>query len=153
VLKQGRRPVASLCIALLALNVVDCYHITQQETRTVIPADGSVSRTNRIRGVTLTDGRQIQFDKNRTALVLRDTLRAVVQGQSTVIAVSDVRRVWLKKLDKKTTLVVVGAVVVGVVAGFILVVRSADPEDFTVLTMPARLAAVGDPNARHWNPY
>jgi hypothetical protein len=119
-LKQGRRPVASLCIALLALNVVDCYHITQQETRTVIPADGSAARADRIRGVTLTDGREIQFDKNPGALVLRDTLRANVQGSPTVIAVSDVQRVWLKTLDNtKTTLVVVG------VAGLLLIVAAA----------------------------
>jgi hypothetical protein len=111
-LKHTRRPVASLCIVLLALNVVDCHGITQQETRKVIPADGATVATERIRGVTMNDGSQFQFDKNPQALVLRDTLRANVQGQPKVIPVSDVQRVWLESIDKgRTTLLVIGTTV------------------------------------------
>ena len=111
-LRLARRPVASLCIPLLALNIVDCHQITQQEARTVIPADGTTVRTDRIRGVTLNDGRQIQFDKNPQAYVLRDSLRANANGQPTAIAVSDVQRVWLESIDKgRTTLLVIGTTV------------------------------------------
>ena len=111
-LRLARRPVASLCITLLALNVVDCHKITQQEPRTVIPADGTAVKTDRIRGVTLNDGRQIQFDKDPHASVLGDTLRANVKGQPTAIAVADVQRVWLESIDKgRTTLLVIGTTV------------------------------------------
>jgi len=115
-LKHARRPVASLCITLLAFNVVGCHRITQQETRTVIAADGSAVKTDRIRGVTMNDGRQIQFDKDPKAQVLLDTLRANVQGQPTVIPVSDVQRVWLETIDKTRTSFAVLGVTVGVLA-------------------------------------
>jgi hypothetical protein len=120
-LKHARRPVASFCIALLALNVVDCHRMTQQETRTVIPADGSTPATDRMRGVTMNDGRQIQFDKNSRAVVVRDTLRATVQGQPTAIAVSDVQRVWVESIDKaRTTMLVIGTTV-GVLGGLLAI--------------------------------
>lgn len=129
-LRHARRPVASLCIALLALNVVDCHSITQREARTVIPADGSNVRTDRIRGVTLNDGRQIQFDKTPQTLVLRDTVRANVQGQPTVIPVSDVQRVWIETVDKgKTTLLVVGTAVgiAGLITALVFAAKESCP--------------------------
>jgi hypothetical protein len=118
-LKHARRPVASLCIALLALNVVDCYRTTQRETRTVIPADGTTAAMWRIRGVTMNDGRSIQFDRGELPGVLRDTLRANVQGKPTVIPVSDVQRVWVESLNKtRTTFAVIGTTLgVLVIAG------------------------------------
>jgi len=108
-LKQARRPVASLCLTLLALNVASCHRIAQQDARTVIPTDGTSVGVERIRGVTMNDGRQIQFDRIPEASVLADTLRANVQGHPVVIPVSDVQRVWIVTLDKKrTTLAVIG---------------------------------------------
>jgi hypothetical protein len=119
-LKPARRPVACLCITLLAFNV-GCHQTTQQEPRTVIPADGSTPRSEHIRGVTLNDGRQIQFDKQPAAQVVRDTLRANVQGQPTVIPVSDVQRVWIESTNKtKTSLLVLG-VTVAALAGLMAV--------------------------------
>ena len=92
-LKHARRPVASLCLTLLALNVAGCHRMAQQDPRTVIPTGGTTVGVERIRGVTMNDGRQIQFDRIPEASVLADTLRANVQGQPVVIPVSDVQRV------------------------------------------------------------
>lgn len=118
-LKTARRPVACLCLALLAFNV-GCYHTTQEPPGTVIPADGRVVTNDRIRGVTLNDGRVIQFDKKPPAEIARDTLRANVQGQLTMVPVSDIQRVWIESVSStRTSFLVIGvtaAVLLGVMA-------------------------------------
>jgi hypothetical protein len=111
-LKPARRPVASLCIVLLAFNVVGCHHTTQQPPRTVIPADGRIAQNDQIRGVTLNDGRVIKFDKKPPAEMARDTLRANVQGQPTMIPVSDIQRVWIESYSgARTTFLILGVTV------------------------------------------
>ena len=108
-----RRPTASLCIALLALNMVACTHIKRQEAQTVIqPGGGDVTMENVV-GVTLKDGRDIRFDQKSRAFVRGDTLQAQVGKQPLAIPGSDLQRVWVQSTSKtKTTLLVIGITVV-----------------------------------------
>lgn len=112
-LVRARRPVASLCIALLALNVVACTHIKRQEAQTVIQPGGGSVTIEKIVGVTLKDGRDIRFDKNSRPVVRGDSLQAEVGKQPLAIPVSDLQRVWVQSTSKtKTTLLVIGITVV-----------------------------------------
>jgi hypothetical protein len=115
-LVRARRPIASLCIALLALNVVACTHIEQHEAQTVLhPGRGDVTMENVV-GVTLKDGRDIRFDAKPRAFVRGDSLQAQVGKQPLAIPVSDLQRVWVQSTSKaKTTLLVIG-LTVGVLA-------------------------------------
>jgi hypothetical protein len=112
-LVRARRPTASLCIAMLALNPVACTHITQVEGQTIIqPTGGSVPLEN-IVGVTLKDGRDIRFDRNSRPVVRGDSLQAEVGKQPLAIPVSDVQRAWVQSINKKkTTFLVIGVTVV-----------------------------------------
>ncbi|HEY8830933.1 MAG TPA: hypothetical protein VIM21_00360 [Gemmatimonadaceae bacterium] len=107
-LQRARRPVASLCIALLAMNLVDCHTVTKKEAAAVIPRPDS-SRTENIVGVTLKDGSEIKFDDKPRATYDADTLRAYAGKQPQAIPVSNLQRVWVKTTDKgRTTLLVLG---------------------------------------------
>ena len=124
-LVRARRPIASLCIALLVLNVVDCTHIKREEAQTVIKPGGGSVTMEKIVGVTLKDGREIRFDTNSPPFVRGDTLQAEVGRQPLAIPVSDLQRVWVKSADKtRTTLAVIAA---GLLAAFPLVADSPKP--------------------------
>jgi hypothetical protein len=112
-LVRARRPIASLCLALLALNVVDCVHIKHVDAQTVIQPGGETVRIEKIVGVTLKDGRDIRFDKGSRPIVRGDSLQAEVGKQPMAIPVSDLQRVWVQSTDKtRTTMLAIGVAVV-----------------------------------------
>jgi hypothetical protein len=112
-LVRARRPIASLCIALLALNVVECTYIKLEEAQTVIQPSGGSVKMEKIVGVTLKDGRDIRFDKNSRPVVRGDSLQAEVGKQPLAIPVSDLQRVWVQSINKtRTTILVIGVTVV-----------------------------------------
>jgi hypothetical protein len=112
-LVRARRPTASLCIALLALNTVACTHITQIDAQGIIQPSGGSVPAEKIVGVTLKDGRDIRFDKNSRPVVRGDSLQAEVGKQPLAIPVSDVQRAWVQSINKpRTTFLVIGVTVV-----------------------------------------
>jgi hypothetical protein len=109
----ARRPTASLCIALLALNTVACTHITQVEAPGIVQPSGGSVPAKKLVGVTLKDGREIRFDKNSRPVVRGDSLQAQVGKRPLAIPVSDVQRAWVQSVDKTTTtFLVIGVAVV-----------------------------------------
>jgi hypothetical protein len=119
-LVRVRRPIASRCIALLALNMVACTHIKREEAQTVIQPVGSNVKMERIVGVTLKDGRDIRFDRNSSPVLRGDTLLAFVGRQSLPIPVSDLQQVWVQSISptRTTILAIVVVTVVGMIASF-----------------------------------
>ena len=112
-LVRARRPISSLCIALLALNVVDCVHIEQHDAQAVIQPGGGTVAIEKVVGVTLKDGRDIRFDKGSRPVVRGDSLQAEVGKQPMAIPVSDLQRVWVQSTDKtKTAMLAIGLTVV-----------------------------------------
>jgi hypothetical protein len=112
-LVRARRPISSLCIALLALNMVECSSIRREEPQTVIQPSGGSVKMEKIVGVTLKDGRDIRFDKNSRPVVRGDSLQAEVGKQPLAIPVSDLQRVWVQSINRTgTTLLVIGITVV-----------------------------------------
>jgi len=123
---RARRAVACLSIGVLALNQVSCYRITREEPRTIIPNGGS-DPMERVVGVTLKDGRDIQFDRNSHPIVRRDTIMVDVGKQPLTIPVSDVQRVWVLSVSKTpTVLVVLGAVVIALFIASLIAFQSID---------------------------
>jgi hypothetical protein len=105
---------------------VGCYRVTQEEPQTIIPSGGSVPM-ERVVGVTLKDGRDIQFDRNSHPIVLRDTLKVDVANQLLTIPVSDVQRVWVLSVNKTPTVfVVLGAVVIALFIASLIAFQSMD---------------------------
>jgi hypothetical protein len=117
-LVRARRPTASLCLALLAGNVVACAHIEREDAQAVIQPSGARVPTERIVGVTLKSGRDIRFDDNSRAIVRGDSLQARVGRQPLAIPVSDLQQVWVQSINKTRTaiLVLVGVIVVGMIS-------------------------------------
>ena len=112
-LVRTRRPIASLCIALLALNVVGCAHIQREEPQTVIQPGGGSVTMDKIVGVTLKDGRDIRFDKNSRPVLRGDSLQAEVGKQPLTIPVSDLQQVWVQSTSRTgTILLVIGLTVI-----------------------------------------
>jgi hypothetical protein len=115
--KRARRPIASLCIALLALNAVECTYVKPQEAQTIVQPGAQDATMKKIVGVTLKDGRDVRFDVGTHASLRSDTLQAQVEQQPVKFPVSDLQQVWIKSVDgDRTTLLVIGLVVVALVA-------------------------------------
>lgn len=111
-LGRARRPIASLCIVALALDLAGCRRVRQRESAAVIQpgADGAVRE--RVVGVTLRDGRQVRFDQRTPALVRNDSLHSRVRAQAYGVPLADVQRVWIEVVDPvRTTFAVIGATV------------------------------------------
>jgi hypothetical protein len=118
--ERARRPTASLCIALLAVNVIHCTRIAKQDPQTAIqPAAGT--KAEHIVGVTLNDGREIRFDRHSPTFLRADTLEARVNKQTVNIAVADMQRVWVESTDKKRTTLAVIGVTVGLFAAVVAI--------------------------------
>ena len=110
---HARRPVASLCVALLALNVVQCTYIKPQEAQTIVQSGKRDDAMKKVVGVTLKDGREIRFDEGTRASLRGDTLQAQVGKQPVEFPVSDLQQVLIKSVDgDRTTLLVIGMIVV-----------------------------------------
>ena len=110
---RARRPVASLCVALLALNLVQCTYVKPQEAQTIVRSGGQ-DAMKKVVGVTLKDGRDIRFDAGTRASLRGDTLQAQVEKQPVAFPVSDLQQVWIKSVDgDRTTLLVIVLVVAG----------------------------------------
>ena len=108
-LLRARRPIGSLCIALLA---IQCTHIKQQEAQTVLQSSGSEVTMKKVVGVTLKNGRDIRFDAKSRAFVRGDTLQAQVDQQRLGIPVSDLQRLWVQSVDNtRTSWLVLGILV------------------------------------------
>ncbi len=111
-LTRARRPTASLCIALLALNAVGCHQVNQREAQTVLQSGTSADTLKKVVGVTLKDGRDIRFDAKTRVFVRGDTLQAQVEKQAVGIPVADVQRLWVDSLNTtKTSWLVLGILV------------------------------------------
>jgi hypothetical protein len=118
-LVRARRPVASFCIALLALSVLQCTTIKRESAQTVIqPAVGGGEATlNDVVGVTLKDGRGLRFDEKSRVFVRADTVQAQIGNQPLAIPVSDVQQVWVQKVDNtRTSFVVTGILLAALLA-------------------------------------
>ena len=115
-----RRPVATLCLALLAFQVTACHRQARRETASVIKpgVDGAIRE--RVRGVTLRSGEAVRFDARSRTFVRQDTLWSTASGREYAVPVADVQRVWIESIDPvRTTLAVIGVaagIFVGVVA-------------------------------------
>jgi hypothetical protein len=111
---------------VLALNQLGCYRVTQEEPQTIIPSGRSVPM-ERVVGVTLKNGRDIQFDNNSNPIVRRDTIRVEVANQLLTIPVSDVQRVWVLSINKTPTVfVVLGFVVLALFLATVIAFQSLD---------------------------
>lgn len=115
--RRRRPPVASLCIALLALSLVQCTYIKREQAQTVIKPGGNEVTIRNVVGVTLKDGREIRFDEKTTAVVRRDTLQAEVGKQPLAIPVSEVEQVWVQMVsNNRTSFLVLGLLLAALVA-------------------------------------
>lgn len=130
-LGRARRPVASLCLVLLAFDVVSCHHVVKAEPGAGIPLRvDNVNTTDHVVGVTLNDGREIGFDPGTPSTVAHDSLFSMVGGNPFGVAVSDVQRVWLEKIDPlRTTMLVigVGAAAFGVLFAIVAATKESCP--------------------------
>lgn len=115
-LPRARRPVSSLCIALLALNVVACAHVKREDAQTVLQPGGGNVRRDKIVGVTLKDGREIPVDERSHPVVRAGSLQIVVAKQPLTIPVSDLREVWVRSIDRTRTTMLVAGLTFGVLA-------------------------------------
>src|SRR5688572_18151307 len=117
--ERARRPVAVGCLLLLALNVSGCYNTWPH------PASEATSRKlekgERIVAVTLHNGIQVEFNPEQAVFVRNDSLHAFVEALQYSVAIADVQRVWIAKVDPVTTTFAVIGVVVGVAAAALVI--------------------------------
>ena len=129
-LARARRPVASLCLAVLAFDVVSCHHVVQKAPTPDVLANEDGTTKERIVGVTLYDGRAVRFDPGTPSRIANDSLFSLVAGQPFGVAVSDVQRLWLEKIDPLATTILVigtGAAVFAVALGIALATKESCP--------------------------
>jgi len=115
-------------VLLAAPMLAYCYHSQSLDVATVRAEPTSVH--DRITSVTLSSGREINFDRSPQPALLSDTLRGMVHGASANVPMDSVQRLWVARVDAvRTTLAVVG-VAVGV-AVVIAAIASKGPEIHT----------------------
>jgi hypothetical protein len=108
-LGRARRPLASLCMVALALDVGGCTRVRRRETGAVIRPGESGQVRERIVGVTLTDGREVRFDAQTPAIVRGDSLHSHVARQVYGVPLAEVQRVWVESVDPvRSTFAVIG---------------------------------------------
>jgi hypothetical protein len=116
-LVRARRPVGSICIALLTLNLVQCTEIKREGVQPVIQPDRGDAAMKNVVGVTLKDGRDIRFDEKTRAILRGDTLQDQVSAQPLAIPVSDLQLLWVRTVNNtRTSFLVTGLLVVALVA-------------------------------------
>jgi hypothetical protein len=113
---HARRRVAALCVALLAMNLVECTYVKPHEAQTIAQSPKRDETMKKVVGVTLKDGSDIRFDPGTRASLRGDTLQAQVAQQPVAFPVSNLQQVWIKSVDgDRTTLLVIVLIVVGLV--------------------------------------
>ena len=117
-LKHLRRPVASVCLILLGVDIAGCVtrSVARREPEAIAPASPDAPVKEWIVGVTMRDGREIPFDRRPRATVVADTIHAMVDGAPFAVAFSDVQRVWVARVDAVRTALGTVGVIVGVAA-------------------------------------
>ena len=106
--------VAALCVALLALNLVQCTYVKPQEAQTIAQSTKRDETMKKVVGVTLKDGSDIRFDPGTRASLRGTPLQAQVAQQPVAFPVSNLQQVWIKSVDgNRTTLLVIVLVVAG----------------------------------------
>ena len=117
-LKRVRRPAASVCLILVAFDVAGCVarSVSRHEPEEIRPPGTAEPVEEVIVGVTMRDGREIQFDRRPRATVVGDTIRAQVNAAPFAVAFSDVQRVWISRVDAVRSALGTVGIVVGVAA-------------------------------------
>lgn len=129
-LGRARRPIASLCVVVLAFDVVSCHHVVKRDAGAGLPVNADNQPTEHVVGVTLTSGREIRFDAGAVTRLERDTLFSSAAQQPVVVPMHDVQRLWLEKIDPtRTTLAVIGtgAAVFAVAVAVLLAAKESCP--------------------------
>jgi hypothetical protein len=121
---RARRPITALSMVALAFDVVSCHHVVQREADTGLRTGVDNSVTEQLVGLTLRDGREVRFS-NPSTVLRNDSLFAYVGGLPYAVAMADVQRVWLRKIDPtRTTLAVIGAAAGVVAVGMAIIVAT-----------------------------
>jgi hypothetical protein len=130
-LARARRPAASLCLVVLAFDVVSCHHVVPRESEhTIRTKADSTTTAERVVGVTLNDGREVRFDPATPSTFVHDSLFSIVSGQPYGVPMSDVQRIWIEQVDPlRTTLFVIGtgAALFAVALGILLATKESCP--------------------------
>src|SRR5687767_2006888 len=111
---RARRPVAAGCLLLLALNVSGCYNSWPHPAAEI--TNRKFEKGERIAAVTLHNGNQVQFNREQNSFVRNDSIHAFVGSLQYSVAIADVQRVWIAKVDPVATTFAVIGVVAGVAA-------------------------------------
>ena len=122
---RARRPIASLLMVVLALDLAACTRVQMLDTPEVVYTGETGTLDERVLGITLRDGREITFDEHMSrdvrsrpkAEVRNDSLFSQVAGQPYGVPLADVQRIWIEYIDPLRTT----AAVIGVVAGVLAV--------------------------------
>ena len=123
---RARRPIASLCMVVLALDLAACTRVKMLDTPELVYTGQTGTLNEHVLGVTLHDGREITFDEHMSpdvrsapkAEVRNDSLFSQVAGRPYGVPLAQVQRVWIEYIDPLRTT----AAVIGVVAGVLAVV-------------------------------
>ena len=129
-LGRARRPVATLCLVVLAFDVVSCHHTVQRDAAAGLKLKPDSQPVEHLVGVTLNDGRVILFDKQVVTTLERDTLFSFVSLKPVAVPMADVQRLWLESIDPaRTTLAVIGtaAAVFAVALGIAIATKESCP--------------------------
>jgi hypothetical protein len=120
--RQLQRPIAVLLLAVLLPELTSCIHHTSR-----LPPDKvQMPGTERLLGVSTVDGRDIEFDKRATQTVRNDTIFTTVHDTAVAIPVSQVQRVWVRRVDPGMSLVAtIGAL--AVMMGLLLILKESCP--------------------------
>lgn len=104
---KAARPRLLMLVLIAVPLLAYCYHSQPVDVTTVRADPTSVH--DRITAVTLSSGREINFDRSSPPSLLSDTLRGTSHGTVVSVPMDSVQRLWVARIDMaRTTLAVVG---------------------------------------------
>jgi hypothetical protein len=111
--------VVAFAVVLAALT--GCIH----HTYNLAPSKVQIPGTERLLGVTTVAGQELMFDKRAAQTVMNDTIFTTVNDTARAIPLSQVQRVWVRRVDPGLTLLaVIGATLL---SGLLLVSGALTP--------------------------
>ena len=106
---KWRRTAVVVALAVLLFVPTGCIHHTYNLAPSAVQLPGK----ELLLGITTFAGQEVMFDKGATQTVMNDTIFTTVNDSARAIPLSQVQRVWVRRIDPGLTLLaVLGATLV-----------------------------------------
>ena len=101
--RKWPRAAVVVALAVLLFAPIGCIH----HTYNLAPSQVQLPGKELLLGITTVAGQEVMFDEGATQTVMNDTIFTTVNASARAIPLSQVQRVWVRRIDPGLTLLAV----------------------------------------------